>query len=65
MRAYLEGQGLPVAKTEIAHRAAHAGCMLEGKTAAELRDAIATKEIDSLWQEIAALGGLKKKGKRS
>ena len=66
-REYLEGDAakLRVAKTLVAHRASHASAMVDGKTAAELRDAAASEDIDELWREIAALGKLKgRKGKR-
>ena len=61
-REYLVAAGVPVAKTVVAHRAAHFSAMAFGKTGPEVgKDGRAEEEISALWSEIkAAL----KKGRR-
>ena len=62
-RAYLEEEGVPVANTVIAHRAAYFAAVASGKSGPEVgKDGKAAEEVDALWLEIkAAL----KKGARS
>jgi chromosome partitioning protein len=53
-RNALAANGVPVANTEVAHRISHVSAMMAGKSAAELRDAAASAEIDALWAEVKA-----------
>jgi chromosome partitioning protein len=62
-RAYLEEEGVPVANTVIAHRAAYFAAVASGKSGPEVgKDGKAAEEVDALWLEIKAS---LKKGARS
>lgn len=57
-RKMLFNQGVPIANTQIVHRASFITSMTVGKSAAEVdggKDQKATAEIEALWQEIKAL----------
>jgi chromosome partitioning protein len=63
VRRFLEGEGIPVAATEIAHRKPYITAMTSGQTAAEInRDAAC--EIDALWAEVKAAAGRAARAKR-
>ena len=56
-REFLFSSGVPIAETQITHRASHISGMNAGKSAAEVnggKDTAAAEEIDALWAEVKA-----------